>query len=66
MTEIACGTLWRPHNAHWPRLVRGQRVATSGREWRVTDVDTAPDGDETYQLEPAEVVDARIAAGRAQ
>lgn len=63
-TEVTFGTLWHPRNAHWPRLVRGQRIATSGREWRVTEIDTAPDGDETYHLEPAEVIDARIAAER--
>ncbi len=63
-TEIAFGELYRPHDAHWPRLVRGQRIATSGREWRVTDVVTGPDGDEAYTLEPAEVVDARIEAAR--
>jgi hypothetical protein len=68
----ATAMVTRPADAGWPRLVRGQRV-TSWRGpvqrveilvWRVTEVGTAPDGDETYQLEPAEAVDARIEAAR--
>ena len=55
-------TRWR--DSSWPRLVRGQRVTAWDREWRVTDVHASLTGDETYRLEPAGVVDARIAAAR--
>lgn len=55
-------TIW--HDSDWPRLVRGQRVIAWRREWRVTEIETSPDGDETYQLEPAEIVGARIEAQR--
>jgi hypothetical protein len=59
-------TLTRWADSPWPRLVRGQRVKVSldARQWRVTGVDAHPDGSETYALELAEVVDARIAGER--
>lgn len=68
----ATAMVTRPADAAWPRLVRGQRVTSWGGSvqrvevlvWRVTEVDVSRDGDETYHLEPAEVVDARIAAAR--
>ena len=61
-TPTASITRW--HDSYWPRLVRGQRITAWDREWRVTEIDVSPDGDETYTLEPAEVVDARLAAER--
>lgn len=59
------GTVTRLPDASWAPLVRGQRVTVHAREWRVTEADTAPDGTETYTLEPAEVVDEREARRRA-
>jgi len=59
------GTVTRMPDATWPRLVRGQRVTAHGREWRVTEAETSPDGAETYTLEPAGVVDEREARRRA-
>jgi hypothetical protein len=61
-------TVSRPAGAAWERLVRGQRITLtisgSSRQWRVTEVDTYPDGSETYRLEAAELAAARIAADR--
>ena len=63
--DFPSGTITRYAASDWPRLVRGQRVTMYDREWRVTGASTAPDGTETYSLEPAEVVDAREARRRA-
>ena len=57
-------SITRWHWSDWPRLVRGQRVTAWDREWRVTEAWTDQAGNETYRLELAEVVDARIAAER--
>jgi hypothetical protein len=63
------GTITRPHDATWERLVRGQRVTITHGDWssaemRVTDVITHFDGDETYVLQDAAFTDAKIARQR--
>lgn len=65
----ASGYLERPPDATWAPLVLGQRVTITRGDWssgehRVTDIRFREGGSETYILEPAEAVDARLAAER--
>lgn len=60
--------LTRWPDSPWAPLVRGQRVTVThggfAGEFRVTGISPNGDGGETYTLEPAAEVDARLAAER--